>query len=361
MILKIKCLVLAWLVFTGIVLSACRSEQNQQLSPLPSSEDYIFYINFETNTDYKIWAINPTDLSPQFVTSGSAVQGWSPSNKFWLLTGYQSIYVGNADGSEIRNVYTFKDEYESIELFWLTDDVILFNAYKDGISLPPDMYSLDVNSGAVIQLFPDSNKFIQVTFPSEKKWLRASWPAGSLEIVDQSGTFEKFFEDFLIPTNIFAPYPPVQRINRLNKYLFKAIGPGDLSSKLWLASKQEPPQMLFDPGSDGIDQFAVSPNEEYVALTYNTVGLEGVYVYVFGLENLQLLYKWVYPYKLGAGYFIWSPDSQSIALHYSDFDAGKSTEVHSGIQVMDITTGETKIILKQDIEQILDWHFIAKQ
>ena len=119
-------------------------------------------------------------------------------------------------------------------------------------------------------------------------------------------------------------------------------------------------QRLFDPGNEGIDQFAVSPNEKYIALTYNSVELGGVYLYVFSVENLQLDYKWVYPYTLSTGYFIWSPDSQSIVLHYSEFDAGGSFEVHSGIQMMNVTTGETKTILKEDVEQILDWHFVEK-
>jgi hypothetical protein len=319
------------------------------LSSLPQSEDYIFYISFETNTDYKIWAINPSKQIPVFVTANFALRDWSPSNKFLLFTGGQSIYIANSDGSNARAVHSYND-YESVELFWLTDDVVLFNAYKDTISLPPDMYSLDINSGAVTQIFPESSKFIQAAFSSEEKWLLAGWPVGPLEIVDKNGETEKFFDEFSIPTNIFSPYPPVQRINRLDKYLFKADAPGDANYKLWLVSKHEPPQVLFDPGIDGIDQFTVSPDEQYVAFTYNT--LQGVYVYIFSLDNLQLLYKWIYPYELGGGFFVWSPDSQSIALHYSDSD------VFFGIQVMDVTTGRTRIILQEDITKILDWHFI---
>jgi hypothetical protein len=137
-----------------------------------------------------------------------------------------------------------------------------------------------------------------------------------------------------------------------------ANGPGDTNYKLWLVSKQESPQILFDPGSDGIDQFAVSPDEQYVALTLNSVRLKGLYVYIFSLDSLQLLYEWVYPYKLGNGYFIWSPDSQSIVTYYSESDIGSSNEVTSGIQIMNIKTGERKLVLKEDVIQILDWHYI---
>lgn len=361
---KIKILLWIGLILTcSFFLNGCDARQIQpitDLARLPSPKDYIFYIDFETNTDYKIWAINPNELTPIFVTSELALWDWSPSNNSWLLTGNRSIYIANANGSEIRNVYTYSDEYKGIQPFWLTEDIILFNAYEDYFFLPPDIYSLSVRSGEATQLFPESSNFIQATFPSENKWLLAGWASDSLNIINQNGTTENFFDDFLIVTDPHVPYQKVQRVNRLDKYLAQAKGREDTNYKLWLLPEQGTPQVLFDPKSDGIDQFSLSPNEKYVALTFNTVELEGVYLYVFSLENLQLVYKWVYPYTLGTGYFIWSPDSQSIVLHYSEFDAGSSTEVHSGIQVMNVTTGETKIILKKDVEQILDWYYIEK-
>ena len=127
---------------------------------------------------------------------------------------------------------------------------------------------------------------------------------------------------------------------------------GDSNYKLWLVSRQETPQILFDPESNGVDQFAVSPDEQYVALTLNT--LNSKYLYVFSLDSLQLLYEWIYPYKLGNGYFIWSPDSESIVLYYSDPEAG----ITSGIQVMNVRTGKARAILKEDINLIIDWHDI---
>ena len=361
--LRTKYLLLACLIFTSIVSNACGFKQNKpvtDLTPLPSPEDYIFYLSFETNTDYKIWAINPSKLTPIFVTAELTSRSWSPSNKLWLLTGNRSIYIANDDGSEIRNIYTYNNEYEGVDPFWLTEDVILFNAYKDYFFLPPDIYSLSIRSGKITQLFPETSNFVQAAFPSEEKWLLASYPFGSLDIVDQNGKTEKFFDDFSIVTDPHAPYPKIQRVNRLDKYLVQAKRNGDTNYKLWLLSELGTHQILFDPGSEGIDQFAVSPDEKYVALTYNTVGPDGLYLYVFSLDNLQLLYEWVYPYRLSTGYFIWSPDSQSIVLHYSESDVGSSTQVNSGIQVMDITTGETNIILREDIELILDWHFIGK-
>ena len=340
--------------FFILLISACGNAP----SPLPKFDDYIIYSKYETNSDSEIWwAINPDKLTPLLLTANLVPRSWSPSNKYLLLTGNRSIYIANADGSKIHAIYTYKD-YKGIDPFWLTDAVVLFNAYTDPFFLPPDIYSLDINSGRVTQLLSGSKnkQFIQATFPSEKKWLLANWSSGPLDIVDENGKTEKFFEDFSIPSDPFAPYSPIQRINRLDKYLFQAKGKGDTNYKLWLVSKHETPKVLFDPGSDGIDRFAVSPNEQYVALTYNK--LTGEYVYIFSLDNLQLLYKWVSPYKIGNGELIWSPDSQSIVTYYSESDIGHSNKITSGIQIVDMKTGETRLILKEDVVQIRDWHFV---
>jgi hypothetical protein len=260
------------------------SQPKQIITTLPPFNDYIIYGKFETRTDYEIWAINPRDPVPRLITTNLESWGWSPSNKLWLFVGSQSIFIANADGSNVHAVYTYEG-YQAIEPFWLTDDLVLFNAYKDILSLPPEIYSLDIASGVIVQLFPKENKFIQATFPSKKKWILAEWPIGSLTIVGQDNKTETFFADFLIPTNIFSPYPPIQHIDKLDKYLIKAMGPGEADYKLWLVSQQETAQVFFDPGSDGIDQFAVSPDEQYVALTFNT--LNGVYLYIFSLVVCQ--------------------------------------------------------------------------
>jgi hypothetical protein len=340
---------------TEVSSVATDNQLGPSVTPLPQFDDYIIYSKFETRTDYKIWAINPKDPIPRLLSTNVKPWNWSPSNKLWLFVGNQSIYVANVDGSDAHAVYT-NEEYQAIEPFWLTDEIVLLNAYKDVISLPPEIYSLTITTGAIARLFPGESKFIQATFPSEERFLLADWPVGPLSVVDQDNRSEIFFNDFSIPTNIFSPYPPIQRVNKLDSYLFKAKGPSEFDYKLWLASQQEDSQVFFDPGSDGIDQFMVSPDERYVALTFNA--LNGVYLYVFSLENFQLLHEWVYPYTLSTGYFAWSPDSQSVVLPYSEFDVGNSTEVHFGIQVMDVTTGETTIVLKEDVNEILHWHFI---
>lgn len=357
-------LVLSSLIITSLILNACGSNLDSSvigLMSLPQPEDYIFYLKFETNTDYKIWAINPNELTPRFVTSAFTLRNWSPSNKFWLLTGNRGMYIVNADGSELRRIYTYRTKYKGIDPFWLTDDVILFNAYEDPYFLPPDLFSLDINTGKVTQLFPGSSNFIQAVFPDEKRWLLASWPSGSLDLVDQNGNTENFFDNFSFVTDPNASYHKIQRINHLDKYLCIAKAAGEDNYKLWLFSIGEVPQVFFDPGNEGIDQFTISPDEKYLALTYNSVKLGGTYLYVFSIDTKELLHEWVYPYKLSREPFIWSPDSRSIVLHYSESGVGRYNTVNSGIQIMDVTTGETEIILKEDVTFIIDWHVIGKR
>lgn len=235
--------------------------------------------------------------------------------------------------------------------FWQTDDLVLFNAFKDVFS-PPDIYSLDIGSGKISQLYPGENKFIQATFPIEGIWLRGDWQTGLIDLVYQNGEIQNFFSDFVILADYFNPYQ-IQRIDILNKYLIVAKRQDDSNYKFWLVSNNESPVMLFDPDNDGVNFFMVSPNEKYLALTYVTS--EGTFLNVFSLENQKLVYQWICPYKIGACNFLWSPNSQSIALPYADSDG--INKITSGIQVMDIATGETRIILNEDVTQILEWHF----
>jgi hypothetical protein len=321
--------------------------------PLSHAEEYIIYSKYNVSNDQEeIWAVNPHKPNPFLITTNVTPRVWSPSNALWLFTKGGSIYVANADGSDIRAVYA-NEEYTGIDPFWLTDSLVLFNAYKDSFS-PPDIYGVDVGSGMATQLSSGDNKFIQATFPSESIWLRGDWLTGSLDIIKQSGEVEKFFSDFAILADFLNPNQ-IQRINRLNKYLIVAKERGDAYYKFWLVSNHETPIMLFDPGDGGVNFFRMSPNEQYLALTY--VASDDTFIYFLNINNQDLIYKWRCPYEIGSCNFIWSPDSQSIALFYSDSDVGTSS-ITSGIQVMDITTGETRKILNEDVTQIIAWQFI---
>jgi hypothetical protein len=245
------------------------------VTPLPLSADYIIYGKISSDNDHSIWmwAINPVKPMPILISKSVYPSGWSPSKKLWLLTGNQSIYIANADGSNVRAIYN-SEEYLFFGAFWLTDEVVIFNAFKDYL-LPPDIYSLNIDTSIVTRLFSNTSEyFIQSTFPSEKKWLRGSWSQPTTDTVDENGKAEKFFDGFLIPTDPFSSYVRIQQVMMLDKYLFVAQKQGDSNYKLWLAAEEETPQMFFDPGSDGIDRFIVSPDERYVALAYNTLNIK---------------------------------------------------------------------------------------
>jgi hypothetical protein len=330
------------------------TEPAANVTPLPRPGEYIVYSKYNVlDAKDEIWAIDPHRQNPFLITVDMIPRTWSPSNSLWLFTLNGSIYVANADGSGVRAIYNNKD-YTGVDPFWLTDNLVLFNAYKDIFS-PPDIYSLDIGSGKITQFYPGENKFIQTTFPFEGTWLRGDWLTGSLDLVHQNGETEKFFSDFVILADYFNRHQ-IQLIDTLNKYLIAAKGQGDSIYKFWLVSNNETPAMLFDPGNEGVNFFMVSPDEQYLALTYVTS--EGTFLNFLSLENQELAYQWPCPYKIGPCNFIWSPDSQSIVLPYSDSDLGTADGITSGIQVMNIATGATRIILNEDVTQILDWHFI---
>ncbi len=325
------------------------------VTPFPLSSDYITYGKLSTENDRRIWtwAINSAQPTPILISKRVYPSGWSLSNKLWLLTGNQSIYIANADGSNVRTIY-YSDEYEFFDPFWLTDDVVLFNAFKDYFFVAPDIYSLNIRTGAVIRLFSsESEYFIESTFPSENKWLRGSWSQLTTEIVSGNGKTKEFFAGFLVHTDPFSSGLRIQQVRKLDKYLFIAQKEDESNYKLWLAAEEEVPQVFFDPGNDGIDRFAVSPDEQYVALAYNT--LKGELLYILSVENHKLLYTWSYPHTLSNIRFFWSPDSQSIAFQYSE---STTNDIEEGIKIMDIKTGETAIISKDDVLEILDWHLV---
>jgi hypothetical protein len=325
------------------------------VTPFPLSSDYITYGKLSPENDRRIWtwAINSAQPTPILISKRVYPSGQSVSNKLWLLTGNQSIYIANADGSNVRMIYN-SEEYEVLDPYWLTDDVVLFNAFKDYFFVAPDIYSLNIRTGAVTCLFSsESEYFIDSTFPSEKKWIRGSWSQPTTEIVSENGKAEEFFAGFLVPTDALSSRLRIQQVRKLNKYLFIAQKQGESNYKLWLAAEEEVPQVFFDPGNDGIDRFAVSPDERYVALAYNT--LKGELLYILSLENHKLLYTWDYPHTLSEIKFFWSPDSQSIAFQYSE---STTNDIEEGIKIMDIKTGQTKVITKDDVLEILDWRLI---
>ncbi len=125
--------------------------------------------------------------------------------------------------------------------------------------------------------------------------------------------------------------------------------------KLWVVLNHETPHILLDPQGEkidqfSIDQFSVSPDEKYIAV--KLASLLDQHIYIFSTDTFQLLYKWIYQSKTGGVHFVWSPDSEKIAFEYS----GGGSSV--GIQVMNIQTGETKVIVQKGVAAIQGWEAV---
>ena len=195
------------------------------------------------------------------------------------------------------------------------------------------------------KLLDSSEGGIAVVFSDEKKWIKKIWRNNQAYIVDQNGNAENFFDDFYIdfPSKFnMSINPPILRIKKQDKYLFIAKRNGDDDYKLWLVSNHEDPSMLFDSGISTTSQFAVSPDERYVA-TLQENGSDSYRINILSLDSLKLLHSWTFPFKMTTPKFFWSPDSETLALDYSTDPVG----VNNGIQIMDIKTGQMKVILKK--------------
>lgn len=324
-------------------------------NPTDLPGNYLMYTVFP-NQD--LWAVNPKKPIPFRVLDTSNLKNlWSPSHKFRLYAENKWLYkipesALTAPTTSVDAFYNYSQFKSIVSMNWLTDDVLLFEDYQGKYPYgASDLYSLNITSGRVTKLIDASSfEMMGAIFSDEKKWLKID-TTDVVSILDENGNSDAFFPDFLIlgPTILyFDPKRPfVDRIVKLDKYLFVAQERADPKSnfKLWIVSKHENPYMLFDPNGESIDQFSVSPDEKYIAITPDSMENN---IYIFSTDTLQLLYKWFFPYKIGLAEFLWSPDSDEIAFYYSN-------DSHSGVQIMDIKTGKTKIIVKKDVAVLQDW------
>lgn len=179
------------------------------------------------------------------------------------------------------------------------------------------------------------------------------WETGRLEIINNNFDKEEFFKNLDILADYYVANQ-VQKINLSNQYLFIAKENKDSNYKFWLAARSGSTRMLFDPGENGVNFFVVSPDEKYLAITYVTSN--STFIYVISIGNQQLLYKYPCPYELGSCRYIWSPDSHFLVLNYSDINTPDSSGITSGIQILDIISGDLNVVLRENITRILAWH-----
>ena len=335
------------------------------VTPAPTDRpgNYIIYSRFPDQD--VLWAINPEKPIPfRLPDTSNLWNNWSPSHQFWLYSDDEWFYKIPASPTNhttsVHAIYNHSQFKSIVSETWLTDDVLLFEDYQGEYPYgAADLYSLNIPSGVATKLI-DSKlnpyEMLGAVFPDEKKWLKLDFVSGAVSIMDENGNPDAFFVNFSIagPTvPYFNPKNPfVKRLTKLDRYLFMAQEHADPKStyKLWVVSNHETPYMLLDSMDENIYQFSLSPDEKYVAVRMD--GLPDEHIYIFSMDTLQLRYKWVYPSKTGGVEFVWSPDSEKIAFEY---DGGGSPD---GIQVMDIQTGETKVIVQKGVAAIQGWEAV---
>jgi len=329
---------------------------------LPTHKDYIIYIKSNSISGQdEIWALNPEDNSPILVVSGADLWpwGWSPSGSHWLFTAGSSILVANSNGTAIHSVFNDK-RYTQIYPFWLTDTTLLFNAYTD-LLLAPDIYELDLTTGKSTRISTEAGTFIQSVFPPKGSWLQVVWDSGHREILERNlnGDITEYFSGFDVSIDPFWSCS-FQFIRNSNETVFMAKNKGDENTdyRLWKMNiTSGSTEVLFKPSADSwVDEFLLSPNEQYLAFTY--LQSQTTFLNILNITTGNVDYQWNYPYWLNSSGFLWSPDSNSIALPYVSGEPGTIPKVDHGIQVMDITSGETRVLLNENIVKIVDWHFV---
>lgn len=168
------------------------------ISTLEPKHDYIIYVKQGEVETHEVWAKNPDSEDPVLVAKGNGLlpQSWSPSGDYWLFVDNHSLYVSNADGSDIRRVYQIKDS-SYIVAWWLTDQIILFDAYvydENGrIWPPPHQYYVDIKNGETGRLDPKMEDdrggtyLIQGIIPLSETWIQMNGFTGEFEIADLKG------------------------------------------------------------------------------------------------------------------------------------------------------------------------------
>ena len=185
---------------TDLVVAPNVQQENlpKIISTLEPKHDYIIYVKQKEVEADEVWAKNPDSGDTVLVAEGDALfpKGWSPSGDYWLFVDNYSLYVSNADGSDIRRVYQVKDN-SYIVAWWLTDEVILFEPYvydEDGrIWPPPHQYYINIRNGETGRLDPKREDdaggtyLIQGIIPSSESWFQVNGFTSEVELADLEG------------------------------------------------------------------------------------------------------------------------------------------------------------------------------
>jgi hypothetical protein len=322
---------------------------------LQKDKNYIIYIDPGLEEDNEVWALSPDDHKRFLILSGVNLWpiGRSPSGKQWLFSGKYSLYVANADGAEIRLVFQ-SAHLPYLRPIWISENEILVNAYPEDLLQEPSIYQINLETGKSGLIKVDGIDFVQSSFPTQRLWIGDDYDEGRLFIVDERTT-TPILEDYDVRGDPYN-FSPIQFLPVTGEFIFIATQ-GERHG-FWKSSLSNPEaHILFEAKEGGsIRDFQVSPSGKYLGFVYQI--LSELIFTVLDIDSKLVQYQWSFPYTLGSSRFQWSPDERYIVLFYQSAEYGSITEINSGIEVMDITTGKTSVLLKEDVIAIVDWIFL---
>jgi hypothetical protein len=334
----------------------------QLISRMQLHKDYIIYVDQNTqDKQNEIWALSPGDGAPFIVLKGDGLwpNGWSPSGSYWLLCGKSQLYVASADGSGIHQIFQ-NQNYVLLDAIWLSDTIVLVNAYFD-LQYSPDIFQIDIERNEIKKISLDGlTQVLSVNIPNGE-WIGLFNERG-LKLIDQQQQVRAFLDQFYIDTPQRFGFDSIQPLQDSDGFVFIGVEKKLERKGLWKAStSQSTTQLLFgEAEKEGyISSFRISPDGQLAAIVYPTS--PDIYFYVLDIQSGRLLHRWVSPYTIGTPYVHWSPDSRYIVFPYQSMAPGEpanESDIVFGIQIMDVITGETQVLLKSDIIGIMEWHFL---
>jgi Tol biopolymer transport system component len=278
---------------------------------------------------------------------------WSPSGKHLLLYRDKGLYISDADGSNLRLVYTTRNPI-SRGTSWLNDDTILLEILVD--QSEPHVYYLDVNSGNVHKPDLDYWRFIEAVSPNGDFWIQSS--SKGLEIASVDGKRSVILGEYEHVNRTTQPYlnPNIVLLPDERGLVFAGCINKDCYIYLTdLAERQVlSVRPIFELGNTiPVSNFRVSPNGTYLSFVDNQNEL-----HILNLATNKVEYQWLWNIPMGPLYYVWSPDSSAIAAPFFD----DKTKRYVGLAVLDIVTGTWQQITQSStVEYILGWRLISTE
>lgn len=319
---------------------------------LQSMTDYLVYINKIKESDqWGVFALHPGESNELLLareTGGLNFKGCSPDGSYCLLDG-DSIYLSNSDGSNYHQLYS-DQQYKGINSFWISNSQIVVNAYKE-LGLVPERFILNIEDGHIQFLDQTGAKVVLNSFPFIGIAIEKDYSTNEFFKLDITGKEEKIFEGFEDIVDLVGFSQGTQ------EYIIIANKHGDNVKRLWAVTadtyiKRE----IYDLRDYKISNIQLSPDNKYMAFTaFSPLYGEDACISFINLQSGKMDHQWRYPYWPNNATFVWSPDSRKIALPYTNGTPEKSGSISNGIQVMDISTGKTDVILEKNVIALRAW------